>query len=212
MSTAEWWALDTKRYHRLLAELQERSAQGVGALNHETKRIIWDNLPIWHRVRWLSDRLAERGVAMVASTYTNAWGELAPLFDPARPLESAARAYLHPILNRGTGHKLETMKRMVVEYAADGVILHSDRSCKPYSIGQVEQRARLGSEAGVLRPGAPADFVTIDLAAQELEHTHPPEDETQHSGLAESLVFGAGNGVIAETYVGGRIVSGEGEA
>ena len=136
-------------YHRLLSELRERRDQGVGALQDEKKRLIWDNLPIWYRVRWLSDRLAERGVAMVASTYTNAWGELAPMFDPARPLESAARAYLHPILNRGTGHKLETMKTMVKDYAADGVILHSDRSCKPYSIGQVEQRARLASEAGV---------------------------------------------------------------
>ncbi len=136
-------------YHRLLAELQERRAQGIGALKREKKRLIWDNLPIWYRVRWMSDRLAQRGVALVASTYTNAWGELAPLFDPARPLESAARAYLHPILNRSTGYKLATMKRLVTDYSADVVILHSDRSCKPYSIGQIEQRARLGREAGV---------------------------------------------------------------
>jgi benzoyl-CoA reductase/2-hydroxyglutaryl-CoA dehydratase subunit BcrC/BadD/HgdB len=26
------------------------------------------------------------------------------------------------------------------QYQADGVILHSDRSCKPYSIGQMDQR------------------------------------------------------------------------
>ncbi len=136
-------------YRQLLVELRARQAQGIGALKHEKKRLLWDNLPVWYRVRWLSNRLAERGVALVASTYTNAWGELAPLFDATRPLESAARAYLHPILNRGTGHKLTTMKRLVTDYSIDGVILHSDRSCKPYSIGQIEQRKRLGSEAGV---------------------------------------------------------------
>ena len=40
------------------------------------------------------------------------------------------------------------MRRMVEEYQADGVLLHSDRSCKPYSIGQVDQRRAL-AELGV---------------------------------------------------------------
>jgi benzoyl-CoA reductase/2-hydroxyglutaryl-CoA dehydratase subunit BcrC/BadD/HgdB len=35
------------------------------------------------------------------------------------------------------------MVRMTRDYGLDGVILHSDRSCKPYSIGQMDQRDRL---------------------------------------------------------------------
>lgn len=136
-------------YRAMLAELEDRVARGVGAVRDEKRRLLWDNLPIWHRVRWLSERLAEHGVALVASTYTNAWGELADLVDPEHPVDSAARVYLHPILNRGTGHKLKTMRQMVDDYGADGVILHSDRSCKPYSIGQIDQRSRLGSDLGV---------------------------------------------------------------
>jgi len=31
----------------------------------------------------------------------------------------------------------------VSEYHLDGVILHSDRSCKPYSVGQMDQRDQL---------------------------------------------------------------------
>jgi benzoyl-CoA reductase/2-hydroxyglutaryl-CoA dehydratase subunit BcrC/BadD/HgdB len=31
----------------------------------------------------------------------------------------------------------------------DGAVLHSDRSCKPYSIGQVDLRERLASELGI---------------------------------------------------------------
>ena len=136
-------------YRSLLEELDERVANGVGVLKNERKRLIWDNLPIWFWVRQLSEALAEHGVALVASTYTNAWGELAPMIDPKKPLDSLARVYLHPILNQGTGHKLEIMLRMVRQYQADGVILHSDRSCKPYSIGQVDQRDRLTREYGV---------------------------------------------------------------
>ncbi len=59
----------------------------------------------------------------------------------------------------------------------------------------------LGSDAGVLQVGAPGDFFTIDTDALELRHTGAPADH------AEALVFGAGNRVIAETFVAGRCVS-----
>ncbi len=136
-------------YTALLAELNQRIERGEGALKNERKRLLWDNLPIWYRIRWMGDLLAEAGVALVASTYTNAWGELAELIDPADPLDSMARAYLHPILNRGTGHKLATIEKMVKGYQADGVLLHSDRSCKPYSIGQIDQQLKLAENLGV---------------------------------------------------------------
>lgn len=143
-------AEDTVAYYRaLLAELKDRMARGVGALTREKKRLVWDNLPIWPRLRALSETLASRGVALVASTYTNAWGELAPLIDPSQPVVSMARVYLHPILNQGTGHKLELLTRMVRDYGADGAILHSNRSCKPYSIGQIDQRRHLAQEVGI---------------------------------------------------------------
>ncbi len=136
-------------YATLLAELEERVAKGQGCLKEERYRLIWDNLPIWHRMRWLSEALARNGATLVASTYTNAWGELGPYVDVDRPIESAANVYIHAILNRGTGHKLATMASMVEEYEADGVILHSDRSCKPYSIGQIAQREKLSRDVGV---------------------------------------------------------------
>ncbi len=136
-------------YRALLAELDRRIEQGVGVLREERIRLLWDNLPIWYQMRPLSQMLAEHGATLVASTYTNAWGELADMIDPSEPIPSMARVYMHPILNRGTGHKLKTMRRMVDDFGAHGVILHSDRSCKPYSIGQMDQRERLVSELGV---------------------------------------------------------------
>lgn len=136
-------------YELLLDELQQRVRDGVGALKHETHRVLWDNLPVWNRMRWLGDKLAERGVAMVGSTYTNAWGELKDMIDPADPIGSTARAYLHPTLNRATAHKLGLLTSMISDFEADGVILHSDRSCKPYSVGQVDQRDRLANDLGV---------------------------------------------------------------
>ena len=136
-------------YSAMLAELRQRISKGIGAVKNERKRLLWDNLPVWYRIRWFSELLAKQQIALVASTYTNAWGELAEMIDPLHPLESAAVTYLHPILNRGVGHKLATMKKMAKGYRADGVILHSDRSCKPYSIGQIDQRDRMADEIGI---------------------------------------------------------------
>lgn len=143
-------AWETIRFYQdLNAELEQRIDQGVAAVRDEKVRLIWDNLPIWFRVRKLSEFLAAHGASCVTSTYTNAWGELAPLMDPYNPLESMAKVYLHPILNRSTAYKLDVMKNMAHQYKADGVILHSDRSCKPYSLGQMDQRDRLVNQYGV---------------------------------------------------------------
>jgi benzoyl-CoA reductase/2-hydroxyglutaryl-CoA dehydratase subunit BcrC/BadD/HgdB len=130
-------------YAAMLEEVDARIAAGMGAVRGERKRLLWDNLPIWYQLRHVAELLGEHGIALVASTYTNAWGELADRIDIDEPFESMARTYLYPILNRGTGHKLAIMRSMIDKYSLDGVILHSDRSCKPYSIGQLDQRDRL---------------------------------------------------------------------
>jgi len=136
-------------YQDLLKEIDERIDRGIAAVRNEKKRLIWDNLPIWFKLRELAQTFARHGANIVTATYTTAWGELAPLMDETRPLESIARTYLHPILNRGTGHKLQTMKKMVREFSADGVVLHSDRSCKPYSLGQIDQRDYFVNDTGI---------------------------------------------------------------
>ncbi len=136
-------------YAAMLKEVDERIKRGIGAVRNERKRLLWDNLPIWYRLRFLAEYLGEKGVSVVASTYTMAWGELAPLIDPERPIESMAKTYIYPILNRGTGYKLQKMRDMIEEFKLDGAILHSDRSCKPYSIGQVDQRNLLIKEYGI---------------------------------------------------------------
>ncbi|MEO7475769.1 MAG: amidohydrolase family protein, partial [Gemmatimonadales bacterium] len=55
----------------------------------------------------------------------------------------------------------------------------------------------LGVPTGRITPGSWADFAAVSLAAPSLTDV-PPER------LLEALVFGAGNEVIAGTYVGGR--------
>ena len=37
----------------LLEEMNARVAAGISAVPNEQHRLLWDNLPIWYRTRWL---------------------------------------------------------------------------------------------------------------------------------------------------------------
>ena len=133
-------------YRVLLDELQRRAAEGIGGIVDERFRLLWDNLPVWFRMRELATLLADNGFAMVAATYTNAWAETANLMDTDDPWLGMATAYSMVILNRDLGHRQQLIRGMVEDYACDGVLFHSDRSCKPYSVGQLELREALVDE------------------------------------------------------------------
>ncbi|MCK5801104.1 MAG: 2-hydroxyacyl-CoA dehydratase [Deltaproteobacteria bacterium] len=136
-------------YRHLRDELRDRVARGIGGIKNERHRLMWDNLPIWFNVRELSTQLAEEGFNIAVTTYTNAWAEAGQQVDPDDILASTARAYTYVILNEDLNRKLALMKRLAAEYKVSGAILHSDRSCKPYSIGQIDLKSRLASEAGI---------------------------------------------------------------
>ncbi len=139
----------TDYYRLLLDELNDRIAKGIGGIKDEKYRLLWDNLPIWFSVREMSDLLANNGFNFVAATYTDAWASAGRQIDPSDPIGSGARTYQHIILNQDLNNRLNLMKAMVEEYSVDGAVLHSDRSCKPYSMGQIDLRDRLAKEAGI---------------------------------------------------------------
>jgi bcr-type benzoyl-CoA reductase subunit B len=125
-------------YRILLDELKERIEHGVGAITHERKRLMWDNIAIWYKVRDLSDIFAAHGMNFVTATYTNAWAETIYDLDVNQPFESMAKAYSLVILNNNLNNRLELMERLIKEYRVDGLVIHSARSCKPYSVGQYD--------------------------------------------------------------------------
>lgn len=136
-------------YNQVLKEVDQRIADGIGVVKNETHRILWDNLPIWYRISWFSKTLAALGIVVAISNYTYQWAEPAQYMDVDRPLEGVAKTYLHSILNRSAGYKLRHMTQMVTDFSLDGVLFHSDRSCKPYSLGQMDQSRAMLEEHGV---------------------------------------------------------------
>jgi benzoyl-CoA reductase/2-hydroxyglutaryl-CoA dehydratase subunit BcrC/BadD/HgdB len=137
-------------YYRMLRdELRQRVSRGIGGIRRERYRLLWDNLPIWFAVREVSTLLAAQGFNFVCTSYTNAWAEAGSRIDPADLIGSAAVCYTHVILNQDLPNRLGILRRLARDYQVDGAVLHSDRSCKPYSIGQVDLKERLAEELGI---------------------------------------------------------------
>jgi len=136
-------------YRRLLAELQERARAGVASVPGERARVVWDNIAIWPVHREMKRLFRDERVALVADTYTGAWGGVE--LDPTDPLTGLARAYCDVLLNHGVKRRTRELAKLIDEYGADGFILHSNRSCKRYSLGQYAVRKAVTDASG--KPG-----------------------------------------------------------
>jgi len=52
--------------------------------------------------------------------------------------ESMVEAYTRIYLNIGIDEMADTIFEMIDKYQVDGLVIHSNRSCKPYSFGQYD--------------------------------------------------------------------------
>ncbi len=134
-------------YDKLEAELNQRIADDFGAIPDEKYRVLWDNLPVWFEMSFLSSFLADRQVCMVADTYTNAWGDNDMNFDD--PIPGLTNVYASIYLNIDMYRMVDKVEELARLYGVDGMIIHSNRSCKPYSFGQHDMRRMLQDRLGV---------------------------------------------------------------
>ena len=141
------WAV--RYYQKLKNELEERVKKGLGAFAREEIRLVWDNIPIWYDIRNLSKLLSSNGAVLVADTYTSAWAMEEP--DLTYSLDGLARAYATIHLNRGLGYKMQKIAKLIEKFGAHGFLMHSNRSCKPYSLGQYDMRREVTRLTG--KPG-----------------------------------------------------------
>jgi benzoyl-CoA reductase/2-hydroxyglutaryl-CoA dehydratase subunit BcrC/BadD/HgdB len=137
-------ALDV--YQDLKAELAERVAQGIGAVPGERYRLLWDNIAIWYRLHRFFRPFMNAGACFVADTYTNAW---AVELDVDDPFDGLARTYTGVFINIDLPSRLDKITGLAERFGADGMVMHANRSCKPFSITQSDVRDALRSEFGL---------------------------------------------------------------
>jgi len=146
-------------YTQLLNEMKQRIARGISMVPNEKIRLLWDNIPIWFRVRWLSNKFSEHNACLVADTYTSAWSGVVHLIDENNLLNSMALAYSNVHLNMAIDKMFEKIKALIKKYDVDGVVMHSNRSCKPYSFGQYDLQKMIREELKIPTLILEADMV-----------------------------------------------------
>jgi len=146
-------------YKLLLDEMQERVSQKIGAVANEQYRLLWDNLPIWYRMKWLSDKFAAENACLVADTYTTAWCGSMKYIREDDFLDTMAEGYSRIYLNIGVDQMADQVIAMAEKYAVDGIVMHSNRSCKPYSFGQYDIQRIVAEKTGIPTLMIEADMV-----------------------------------------------------
>lgn len=152
-------------YRELRAEVEERIAEGKGPVSPEGDvteryRVVVEGPPSWTHFRELWKMFADEGAVAVASTYTKVGGvyDLGFRHDPSRPLETLADYCMGCYTNLNLPSRVDMIAKYVQEYAADGFLINSVKSCKSFSAGQLVILREVEK-----RTGKPGGFVESDL-------------------------------------------------
>jgi benzoyl-CoA reductase/2-hydroxyglutaryl-CoA dehydratase subunit BcrC/BadD/HgdB len=133
-------------YKLLLDELNQRIAGRVGAVEGERLRIYWEGMPIWGKLKDLSQQFLELRAAVVASTYCNSW--IFEALDSADPFRSMAKAYCGIFICRSEDYKERYIDEMARKFKIDGIVYHDAKTCPNNSNNRYEMPRRLQRRLG----------------------------------------------------------------
>ena len=170
-------------YYKLLYEqVAERADQGVGSIPGEKYRLLWDNLPIWFKMRQLDEFFEKHRCTLVATTYANSWGGITDYGDVdfSDPYRALAMTYLNVYINFGFEDRINYLTQLIEEFSLTGFIMHSNRSCKPYSVGMYPLRDEVSKLTG--KPG-----VVIEADQNDPRVYSDAQVETRLEAFIESM-------------------------
>ncbi len=165
-------------YKVLLAELEQRVADGVAAVEGEKHRIYWEGMPIWGKLRDLATLFVDLQTCVVASTYCNSW--IFEDLDPDKPFEGMARAYCELFICRSDDRKEAYLEQMVEKFKIDGVLYHDAKTCPNNSNSRYDMPRRLQEKTG--KP-----FVIVNGDLNDLRLYSQEQTRTNIEALVEQL-------------------------
>ena len=157
-------------YETLLAELQARADSRVAAVEGEQHRIYWEGMPVWGKLRALSEQFLELKTCAVASTYCNSW--IFNQLDPDRPFESMAQAYTELFIVRSDRVKEDYIARMCKQYGVDGILYHDARTCPNNSNNRYGMPQRLTERLGTPHLVIDGDLNDLRCYSEEQARTN----------------------------------------
>jgi benzoyl-CoA reductase/2-hydroxyglutaryl-CoA dehydratase subunit BcrC/BadD/HgdB len=168
-----------ERYYELLtAELEERIAQGIAAVDDESYRLYWEGMPVWGKLRGHAELFAGVKACVVASTYCNSW--IFEAMDDEDPFRGMARAYTELFIVRSEEFKERYLADMVRDYAIDGIIYHDAKTCPNNSNNRYGLPERVARRLEI-------PYVIINGDLNDLRLYSEEQARTQFEALVEQL-------------------------
>lgn len=153
-------------YKALYSEIQERIRLGLGPITPEGEmkeekyRLVVEGPPNWTNFREFWKIFYDMGAVIVASSYTKVGGvyDLGWRHDPERPLESLAEYCMNCYTNLSIPQRIDLLSKYIRDYAADGYVTNSIKSCNSFSAGQLGMMREIEDRLEV-----PVGFIESDL-------------------------------------------------
>ncbi len=153
-------------YAALREEVEGRISRGEGPetpsgrLDDQPFRLVVEGPPNWTSFNEFWQMFSDEGAVVVASTYTKVGGtyDFGFRHDPGDPLGTLADYCGGCYTNHDLPGRVEMLVRYVQDYAADGFLINSVKSCNSFSAGQL-----LILREVERRTGVPGGFIESDL-------------------------------------------------
>ena len=151
-----------KLYNRMYKEAKERVDNGIGALEKEEFRLAFLGIPFWYNLRFFSN--LERWNAIICyETYVYAFSKYTnPRITREMVINNPVESMAELILSFWYVYDLQTrfneLKKTVKDWNLDGIIMHSNLSCRPNACNMYDLKRKLMDEADI-----PSLVITSDM-------------------------------------------------
>jgi len=162
-------------FELLATELEDNVKTGNSTLPFPEKyRIMFEGIPCWPKLPDLFKPLKENGVNVTAVVYAPAFGFV------YNGLEEMVRAYCKAPNSVCIEQGVEWREGICRDNKVDGVLVHYNRSCKPWSGYMAEMQRRFTKDLGVPCAGFDGDQA-------DPRNFNAAQYETRVQGLVEAM-------------------------
>lgn len=170
-------------FETLTAEYKKAVEEGTSTYRGEQKyRIMFEGIACWPHLRVTSNGLRDRGMNMVATIYADAFGMLYKNFD------ELVRCYCQVPNAMNLELARDKREAIVKKTGAEGILVHTNRSCKLWSGFMYEMSRQVGEHCGV-------PVVSFDGDQADPRNFSEAQYDTRVQGLMEIMQANQGGKV-----------------
>jgi len=136
-----------KLYKKMYKEAKARVDAGIGALQQEKYRLMFEGIPFWYQLKYFG-MLERFGAIIVYEPYTYAFSKyMNPKVTKdmvfSKPIDAMSELMLSFWYIYDLKTRIKKFAETVREWKIDGVILHENLSCRPNSCGLYDLKRHL---------------------------------------------------------------------